>query len=208
MLTARTLARRLGRVIAVVALATGTASALPAPAQADPIVPIDWKVDVTSHLVKLNKDLVVPTGTFKGGFDVATWQLTGALALPEATSRLDLGSLPLAKVTLAMEQTAPVTGGVDLFTMTGTARSTFNVRILAIRPMLTPWVNLVNPACVTRTPVVADLGGKVDLQLGSTFTGTYDLPKFTGCGLGVTAIVNQIVSGSGNSLTAKFTPAH
>lgn len=208
MLKARTLARRLGRVVAVVALATASASVLPAPAQADPIVPIDWKVDVTSHLAKLNKDLVVPTGTFTGGFDVATWQLTGNLALPEATSRLDLGSLPLAKVTMAMEQTAPVSGGVDLFTMTGTARSTFNVRILAIRPVLTPWVNLVNPACVTRTPVVADLGGKVDLQLGSTFTGTYDLPKFTGCGIGVTAIVNQIVSGSGNSLTAKFTPAH
>lgn len=208
MLKARTLARRLGRVVAVVALATASASVLPAPAQADPIVPIDWKVDVTSHLAKLNKDLVVPTGTFTGGFDVATWQLTGNLALPEATSRLDLGSLPLAKVTMAMEQTAPVSGGVDLFTMTGTARSTFNVRILAIRPVLTPWVNLVNPACVTRTPVVADLGGKVDLQLGSTFTGTYDLPKFTGCGIGVTAVVNQIVSGSGNSLTAKFTPAH
>lgn len=208
MLKARTLARRLGRVVAVVALATASASVLPAPAQADPIVPIDWKVDVTSHLAKLNKDLVVPTGTFTGGFDVATWQLTGNLALPEATSHLDLGPLPLAKVTMAMEQTAPVSGGVDLFTMTGTARSTFNVRILAIRPVLTPWVNLVNPACVTRTPVVADLGGKVDLQLGSTFTGTYDLPKFTGCGIGVTAVVNQIVSGSGNSLTAKFTPAH
>jgi hypothetical protein len=72
MLKARTLARRLGRVVAVVALATASASALPAPAQADPIVPIDWTVDVTSHLARLDKDLVVPTGTFTGGFDVAT----------------------------------------------------------------------------------------------------------------------------------------
>jgi hypothetical protein len=208
MLKARTLARRLGRVVAVVALAAASASALPAPAQADPIVPIDWTVDVTSHLAKLDKDLVVPTGTFTGGFDVATWKLTGDLVLPEATSRLDPGSLPLAKVTLAMEQAAPVTGGVDLFTMTGHATSTFHVRILAIRPVLTPWVNLVNPACRTRTPVVADLGGKVDLEAGSTFTGSYDLPKFTGCGIGVTAVVNQVVPGTGNTLTARFTPAH
>ena len=206
MLNIRTLARSCAATaLMAVSITASTMVAAPS-AQADPVIPIDWTVDVTSHLAKLNKDLTVPTGTFKGGFDLATSTITGDLALPQATSRLDLGSLPLANVTLALEQTAPVTGTVDLATLTASTTATYNVRIVAIRPLFAPWVNLVKSTCVTRTPVSAGLAGPVDLTNGSTFSGAFDLGKFSGCGLGVNEIVNGIVPGPGNTITARFTP--
>lgn len=198
--------RTLARSSAVAALAAVSITMTQAPAQADPVVPIDWNVDVTSHLAALDKDVVIPTGTFIGGFDLATGKITGDLGLEPSTTRLDIGSLPLASVTMAMEQTAPVTGSLDLATMDAETTSTFNVHVVAIRPVIAPWLNLVNRNCLTRTPVSSTLKGKVDLASGSTFTGTYDLPKFSRCGFGVNAIINQIVSGPGNGITAVFTP--
>lgn len=197
--------RAISRIIAAAVVGLGF-SAAAAPAQADSL-PIEWNVDATTHLASLNKDVHVPTGTFSGSYDFATGKVSGNLKLPQATSRLDLGSLPLANVTMAMEQTAPISGDIDIMTMQARTTSTFNVRILAIRPVLLPFFNLVNGStCKTQTPVVASLAGKVDLAAGSTFTGSYDLPKFANCGFGVNQIINLLVPGPGNTMTAKFTP--
>lgn len=198
--------RFLASALAAGALALGGSVALSAPAQADPTFPINWTVDTTTTLKKLNQTIVVPTGTFGGEFDAGAGTLRGDLALPEASKRLDLGALPLANATFAMEQAAPVTGTLDLGTFEAQTTATFNVRIVSIRPVLAPWLNLVAPHCQTRTPVVAQLGGKVDLAAGSTFTGTYEMPKFSGCGLAVTPIVNATVAGPGNMLSATFHP--
>lgn len=199
--------RTLVRTLAVAATALIASLPLTAtPAQAEPVLPINWNVDVTTTMKSLGQTVVVPTGTFDGGFDLGTGKLSGDLELPRATKRLDIGRLPLAKVTFAMEQAAPIDGTIDLATMTAKTTASFNVRIVAIRPVLTPWINLVRGSCTTRTPVTAELGGPVNLAGKTTFEGQYELPRFRNCGLLATPTINAIVPGPGNSLSATFYP--
>src|SRR3954447_23088455 len=81
-------------------------------AAAAPNLDIHWRVDAQTHLAKLNRDVVVPRGTFDGALDLATGDLTGSLALPPATLRLDAvpGLLPLADASFSIEQAEPITG--------------------------------------------------------------------------------------------------
>lgn len=196
----------LRRTVVAAALTVGIASTVQAPAQADPFMPIDWKVDATTTMKSLKQTVVVPTGSFKGQVDLETMALSGDMKLPQATKRLDIGALPVANVTFAMEQAAPVTGQVDLASMTATTTAKFNVRLVSVRPVLTPWVNLVGNNCRTATPVTTTLGGPLNLVDKTTFSGTYALPKFTGCGLFVTPMINAIVPGPGNTFSATFYP--
>ncbi len=199
--------RTVARSSAVTAIAALSITLAQPAAQADPIIPIDWNVDATSTLAKLGKEVTLPTGTFVGSFDLGNSQLTGDLTLPAATTRLDIGKLPLANVTMELAQAAPVVGTVDLATMQAQTTASFDVKIPAIRPVFAPWINLVKSSCQTRTPVVTSIGGAVDLVAGSTFSGSYELPKFKNCGLGVTSILNEIVPGGGNTMSARFYPA-
>lgn len=196
--------RFIARVVSIGVIGVGALSA--APAHADPVVPIDWKVDATTTLKKLDQTVVIPTGSFVGGFDLGTSQLSGDLSLPQASKRLDIGQLPLANITFAMKQAAPVTGTVDLATMQASTVASFNVQLVSIRPVIAPWLNLVGNTCQTAQPVTTSIGGTVDLINGSTFSGTYELGKFARCGLLVTPIINAIVPGPGNTMTAKFSP--
>lgn len=200
-------ARNVSRFAAAAVVGLVATTGWSGPAAAEPTIPIDWNVDATSTLAKLGKEVAIPTGTFVGHFDLGTSQLTGDLTLPPATTRLDIGKLPLANVTMELAQAAPVSGTVDLTTMQARTTASFNVRIPAIRPVFAPWLNLVKSSCQTRTPVITSIGGVVDLAAGSTFSGSYELPTFEKCGLGVTAIINQIVPGGGNTMSARFYPA-
>lgn len=194
---------------ALVASAVAALAILPtaAPAQAAPEIPIDWTVDASSTLAKLGQTIHIEGGTFKGAYDLGTGQLTGDINLPKVTSRLDIGSLPLADITMKMEQAAPVTGTVDLATMTAHTTSKLNVRIPEIRPVLLPFINLVKTTCMTREPVVANLSGPANLAGDSTFTATYTMPKLKDCGWLTTPILNLVVPGEGNTMTATFGPS-
>lgn len=197
--------RFLARVLTVGVVGLGAFTAAPA-AQADPVIPINWNVDVTTTIKKLNKTVTVPTGTFAGQVDLGTGDLTGDLSLPPATSRLDLGSLPLANVTIQQVQAAPTTGKVDLLAMTTTTTSTYHVKLVSIRPIITPWLNLVGNSCRTKNPVVSTLSGQLDLINGSTVNGTFTLGKFANCGLFTTPVINLVMPGDGNTVSAKFSP--
>ncbi len=198
--------RALSRVLGAIGLAGALAVPLAAPAHAANEVPIDWKVDATTTMKSLGQTVVIPTGSFKGSFDLSTGQLTGDLSLPQATQRLDIGKLPLAKVTFAMEQAAPITGSLNIFTMEAKTTASFNVRIVSVKPVIAPWLNLVGKNCRTREPVTTEIGGKVDLAGKSTFSGEYALGKFKNCGFGVTEILNAVVPGDGNTMSATFYP--
>lgn len=201
----RTVRRRtsvLAFVLALVATMVGSTS--PAHA-ANPTLAIDWKVDATTTLKSLNQTVVVPTGSFTGSVDLVTWDLTGNLVLPPATTVMKLGSLPLASATFEMVQAAPITGHVDLATSTVTTAASFNVRIRSVKPLGLP-LNLVGDNCRTATPVTSNLSGPFSLTGSSTFTSTYTMPKLKDCGFFITPILNLIIPGPGNTLTATFGP--
>jgi hypothetical protein len=185
---------------------TGSVALSPSPAAADPDIPIDWTIDASTHIVRLNQDVTVTGGSFVGSVDLGTGELTGDLTLPPATSQLKLGSLPLANVTFEMVPVGPVSGTVDLATMTVTQTSSFNIRIAAIRPVLFP-INLVGRNCQTATPITVTMTGTVDLAAGTTLSGEFAIPRFRNCGLLVTPVLNLIVPGDGNTFTATARPA-
>jgi hypothetical protein len=173
---------------------------------ADPDLDINWVVDAQTHIARLNQDISVTGGSFVGTVDLGTGDLTGDLTLPPATTQLKLGSLPLANVTFELVPVGPVTGHVDLSTLTVTQTSTFNIRIPSIRPVLLP-INLVGNRCQTATPITITMSGPVDLVNGTTLSGEFTIPQFKNCGLLVTPVLNLVVPGGGNTFSATARPA-
>jgi len=188
-------------VLTLAAVGLGTAPA----ASADTIIPVSWHVNASTHIKSLNMDVVVPQGTFDGTIDIDTGALEGTLSLPPATSTIKVLGFSLATATFAIQPTGPVTGHVDLATMTVTVHSSFNFLITKAAPSFLPKLNLVGNSCRGSKPVSVDLNGKVNLAGPSTFTSTYTIPSFTGCGL-LTPVLNLIIPGKGNTFSATFAP--
>ena len=98
-----------------------------------------------------------------------------------------------------MTQNGPITGHVDLATMTATVNTSFNFAITKATLSLFPWLNLVGRSCRGTAPINVTLSGPVSLTGTSTFDATYTLPKLTGCGL-LTPVLNLIIPGPGQHL--------
>ena len=178
------------------------------PAAADNYFPFSYRIDATTHLKKLNQTVTVPPGTFIGVIDFTTAQLTGSITLPKATIKMKLaGIVPLVTATVRIVQTKPVTGKVDFSAspIPVVATATFNIRVLSAYAGIVP-VNLVGNSCVTSTPVSVTMRGVTDLSSPATFSGTYTIPPLKTCGA-VTAALNLVIPGPGNTFTAKATPA-
>lgn len=182
------------------------AASFTAPVASAAPIPINWDVNASTHIKSLGMDVVVPTGTFNGSVDLATGNLTGDLSLPPASKSIKLLGLPIASTTFAMSQAKPITGHVDLATMTVTVNASFNFAITQASLSALPWLNLVGRSCRGRAPIDVSMTGPVDLSGPSSFTATYTLPKLTGCGI-LTPILNLIIPGSGNTFTTTFAPA-
>jgi hypothetical protein len=106
-----------------------------------------------------------------------------------------------------MTQNGPITGHVDLATMTATVNTSFNFAITKATLSFLPWLNLVGSSCRGSAPINVTLSGPVSLTGTSSFSATYTLPKLTGCGFLLTPILNLIIPGPGNTFTASFGPA-
>lgn len=190
---------------ALATAATGAAAALvlgSAPAaSADPLG-VGWDVNVTTTVKKLNQQITFPQTRFAAQVDVfGTGSITGDLNLADATSTLKLGSLPLAKVTLAVIPTKPVAG--QLTGLNVVANQEFNIHIKKIEPLGLP-INLVGSNCKTATPVKSQLSGTLTgLFDPYTLTSTYTIPKFSNCGLS-TWLINLVIPGEGNTMKADF----
>ena len=188
-------------VLMMASIGLGTAPS--ASASAGHLIPITWNVNAKTHLKNLNLDVIVPQGTFVGTIDLATGDLKGNLNLPPATTKIKLFGFPLASATFAIQPTGPITGHVDLATFAVTVNASFNFAITRASASFLPRLNLVGNTCRGVKPVTVNMSGQIDLRNGSTFTSTYSVPKFTGCGL-LTPILNLIVPGPGNTFTATF----
>ena len=172
--TSRVRTKVLGALVAsLVAVATLSA----APSGAATTIPIHWKVNASTHIKSLNMTVQVPEGTFDGEVDLATGNLTGNLNLPAASKTIKVLGLPIATTTFAMSQNGPITGHVDLATMTVTVNSSFNFSIKSAALSFLPSVNIVGNSCRGTQPINVAMTGPVNLAGSSSFSTSYTLPK-------------------------------
>ena len=183
------------------ALAMG--AALPAGA-ANPNVKVFEYVHVTTTIAKENQTVIVPRGTLTGKLNARTGALTATLALPPASSPVQLAGIGLATATFQTVPTKAVKGRVDFKKGTISTSSTFNIHIISVTPVGTS-LNLVGNNCITTQAIKLALTGKFVLVGPSTFSTTYTIPPFQNCGL-ITVAVNQLVPGPGNAFNATFSP--
>jgi hypothetical protein len=201
----RTKLRRMTAVCAAAAAALAATAALGTGAQADPDLPIHQTVSADTHLKTLNQDLHL-TGTFDGTFDLGTGDLDGDLAFQPTEGSLDILGLSAAKVGVAIVPTAPAHGKIDLATSAVQLSTTFNIRILSIKPLGLP-LNLVGNNCITSSPVSLTSSGTIDIATQVvTLSAEFTIPPLKNCGLLVTPVLNLVVPGPGNTFNAVATP--
>jgi hypothetical protein len=201
----RTKVARALAALGLVSAAFGGVVATSSPAGADPILPIDWNVDATTHIASVGIDSTTTGGSFVGEVDLGTGALTGDLSLPPAETSFEVLGLGLADVGFAVEPTAPTTGTVDLSTLTVTMTSTFDIKLTHVSPAGVDLINLVGDHCRTREPITLTATGPVDLVNGSTITGEFSIPRFERCGL-LTFGLNLLLPGDGNTFSATASP--
>jgi hypothetical protein len=198
--------RRVAVLLGVTAAAL-TASVVGVPgAEADPDIPIHQNVAAQTTLKKLNQQLD-SVGTFDGVVDLGDSTLVGDLAFEPSEGSLDILGLEAATVGVAIQPIGQAQGTVDLATSTVQLNSSFNIRILYIRPLGVEGINLVGNNCITSAPVELSTTGTLDLAtLTVTLAGEFEIPKLKNCGLFVTPVLNLVVPGPGNTFTAVATP--
>src|SRR5690606_34980798 len=96
------------------------------PASAEPTIPIDWNVDATAHIASLGIDNTMTGGRFTGSVDLGDSTITGDLTLPASETTLEVLGVGLADVGIQVAPTGPVTGSVDLSTLTVELTSSFD----------------------------------------------------------------------------------
>lgn len=206
MLRFRTLTAGALALTSVPLLAIGAVVATAAPAgAANPVFPFDWNIKASTHLNKLDQTVKVPRGSFTGQVDLVTGDLTGKIALPQATSTVNIVGVGLANATFKIWESRPVSGHVDIGTLAATATSVFNMKVVRVSPVGAPSVNLVGDSCVTTNPVKVTMSGSASLDASSTFRGSYTIPPFERCGA-LTVALNQLVPGPGNTFVAVASP--
>ncbi|HEY8526027.1 MAG TPA: hypothetical protein VIL48_13745 [Acidimicrobiales bacterium] len=198
--------RTLAAAATLIAAALATLVARGEPASAEPTVPIEQRIDAVAHVARLGQDIEVRGGSFRGTVDLGTGAVVGDLSLPPASTFVNLvGLVPAARATFVMEPIGPAAGHVDLAGGTFSVTSTFDIHVPEIDPLGLGLANLSTPTCKTSTPITVTMSGPFNLDGASTFTGTFTIPPFQGCGLATTAL-NLLAPGPGNTFTATATP--
>jgi hypothetical protein len=202
--------KTLRRYVAVCATAaaalTATAALGTTGAQADPDLPIHQDIAAHTHLAKLNQDLDA-NGTFDGTFDLGTGSVDGDLAFQPAQTTLNILGLNAASVGVSISPTAPAHGSIDLGASTISLTTSFDIKILYIRPLGLPFLNLVGNHCQTSTPVTLTSSGPIDIATQkATLSGDFTIPPLKNCGLLTTPVLNLVIPGPGNTFTASASP--
>lgn len=194
-------------VTAVCATTVCVGLAAAQPASAAPL-PIDnWTANVSTHIgSSINTDVTVPAGTFDGEVELTDGHLTGDLNLPAATFTYNAFFLLPTEITFRVDDTAPVTGHVDLVAETVEATATFDIVLTSVKLL---GLEILDPVatCKTVTPTTASLTGTVDLAAAPAtveLSGNYAIPELANCGwLG--ALVSGLTVGPTNSLDVTIT---
>lgn len=168
------------------------------------LYPIDYTVNASTTLAKLDQTVKVPPGSFVGSLNLNNFVLRGKLNLPPASTTVSLAGIGLATATFKLSETKQVTGKVNLNALTVTATSSFNVLVTSVKPLGLP-LNLVGNSCGTSKPVSVTFSGPFSFSGASTFSGKYTIPPLQHCELATTAL-NLVIPGPGNVFKASFAP--
>lgn len=199
--------RRALALAGVVLAGTVTSVAVAPAASADPDIPINQTIDVTTRLATLGQEIQTTGGSLSGTLDLGTGELIGDLTLPPSETQLSLAGLGLATVGTEIVPTRQITGHVDLATSTITTSSSFHLKIKYVRLLGLPFLNLVGNRCQTSRPIELETSGTIDLATQSgTLEGEFEIPPLQNCGLS-TSLLNPLVAGPGNTFTGSARPA-
>jgi hypothetical protein len=193
-------------VVSLVAL--GAIAAPTAQAQTIPLT--NWQVSGSLGIKKLNQDIPLPAGsTFNGNVDLTQGTITGDTTVPDFTATVTVLGIP-QHIDLSIKEVGSQSGTVTVNpdgTITVDVDVAQDIRIKRIRIGL-----LSLPAgfnCHTSSPVVLPLHTTAPLSTalssGLSFSGTYDLPRLTGCGL-LTPTLNLLMAGPDNPFNVSITP--
>ena len=174
-----------------------------APAQADPVIDLNW-ANVTGQTVvkKPNVTITVPQSTFVAKLDLGTGKLTGDMKVPDLTMKMKLfGHIPVTS-TVRMVPVGQTTANVDLAAGKITSTTTFTLQVTRVSQDWFPKLNLVPATCTTSKPSVATLVNTtpIDLFKGTTLAGTYEIPSFKSCGV-LSPMLSLLMAGPGNTMT-------
>lgn len=163
-----------------------------------------FAVQGTTEIRTLTRGSAKLSGTFDPELTVSTGALSGDLRLAPTRARLvTLGIIPVT-ADLAFVMTARAAGRLEGTSATLTAR--FKIRLAKL--YLFGSIPVAGgESCQTKTASVAPLAssGPFALPAGGRLTGTYAISDLTGCGA-LTAFVNPLTKGSGNTLDINLTP--
>ncbi len=186
--------------------------AAPAAQSADAVLPFDnWKVSGTLGLKKLHQSIQLPaTSTFSGEANLTQGTISGHTTIPDFTTPVKLLGLVPTQVALSIKETSPTAGTLHFDENANSIVDASTAADVRIRKLSLLGLSVPPGAnCHTSSPVVLPLQGSAPLtELGTdgiTFTGTYNLPRLTGCGL-LTPTLNLLMAGPNNPFTLGLKP--
>jgi hypothetical protein len=194
---------RLATALLFTALVAIAGAGLSAPAQADPVIDLNW-ANVTGQTVvkKPNVTITVPQSTFNAKLDLGTGALAGDMKIPDLTMKMKLaGHIPVTSI-VRMVPVGQTTANVNLAGNKIVSKTTFTLQVIRVSSDWVPQLNLVPAGCTTSKPSVATLENTtpIDIFKGTTLAGTYEIPSFKSCGL-LTPVLSLLMSGPGNTMT-------
>jgi hypothetical protein len=193
--------RRLLATAAVAVVAGVTSIALAGPASADVFNLHYGNVTGSTHLAKPNVDATIPTSVVDAQLDLATSQLTGTAQIPDFQVNIKIAGLI---DTSSIVRLVPVGGLTGTLTDSLTVTQQFRIQLVRVFSPLAPKINLVPRGCGTKQISTVTLHNTTPVDLFDTTTsGTFTVPKFSGCGL-LTPLLNLLLPGGGNTLTLRL----
>ncbi|TVT56284.1 hypothetical protein FNH05_08540 [Amycolatopsis rhizosphaerae] len=179
-----------------------------------PLLTAKFLVDGTSRIARLGSDLVLRQGTFDAGLyqgDGTTIRIEGDLSLPATPGYfLAFRFMPVTS-RVALPQDGKATGTADISGGLLTPKIDVTVRVyLELSEVAEDGQPIaVGPGCRTRSPLVIPMRGQTALTPGakSTLESTFDIPPFTGCGVGedLDPLMTGLISGPGNTMKTTLT---
>ncbi|ONI85200.1 hypothetical protein ALI22I_31840 [Saccharothrix sp. ALI-22-I] len=159
---------------------------------------INFGVNGSSTIKKLNSGLPLGPGTLNTEVDLLGGKFAGDLALPDASGNFKLFGFVPTTATVRLIPQGRTTGTIAAGAVT--AQTTASIKLTDVRVL---GIQVVKPTdrCTTVTPSAIALTSTAgfDPLNGGGLVGTYDIARFAGCGL-VTPVVNGTIPGPGNTL--------
>jgi hypothetical protein len=186
---------------AMAALAAGAALAASAsPASAATTLKATYKVTGSTYIKAPNFTLQLGPGRLVSRVNAKTGKLTARLSMPDATgSFTQLGIVPVTATTQFIND-GPTTGRLNLNTGAVRTKSKITLRLVSLTVGGLPIA--VGNSCETKSPALVRLTSQPGFNVlaGGNLSGSYTIPKFSGCGL-ADVLINLTIPGSGNTIT-------